>query len=533
MFTLTSYFSIEYLVIFLPVVVGLYVILPQKARRLVLLLSSYVFFWAVSGKLIIYLLFSTLSIHHIGVWLSGIQGDCDRLVASSCREDRKGIKKQYLKKQRHVVLFAVILHMGILLWLKYTPFFASNLNALFHVLKVPFVLEIPTYILPIGISFYTMQAVSYIFDVYRRKIPADHNLMRLALFMSFFPQIMEGPICRYADTAEQLWDAPKIRYRNLTFGLQRMLFGLMKKIVIADRLNLLIKNVFSDYEAYDGFIIAVAVVCYTIQLYMDFSGTMDLVIGSGQIFGMKLPENFQRPFFSKTISEFWQRWHITLGAWFKDYIFYPLSMSGPLKKLTTHARKRLGNYYGPLLSGAVALFCVWLGNGLWHGAGWHYIFFGMYHFALILCGKILEPSAIFLTEKLHIRRDCLPYRCMQIGRTAVLVCIGELFFRAHGLRAGFSMAQKIVTDFSLASFHDRSLFTLGADKYDFLIVCLALVVVFIVGILQEKNISIRESIASKHIAVRFSVYYGLILLVAVFGAYGKGYVPVDPIYAGF
>lgn len=263
MFTLTSYFSIEYLVIFLPVVVGLYVILPQKARRLVLLLSSYVFFWAVSGKLIIYLLFSTLSIHHIGVWLSGIQGDCDRLVASSCREDRKGIKKQYLKKQRHVVLFAVILHMGILLWLKYTPFFASNLNALFHVLKVPFVLEIPTYILPIGISFYTMQAVSYIFDVYRRKIPADHNLMRLALFMSFFPQIMEGPICRYADTAEQLWDAPKIRYRNLTFGLQRMLFGLMKKIVIADRLNLLIKNVFSDYEAYDGFIIAVAVVCYT------------------------------------------------------------------------------------------------------------------------------------------------------------------------------------------------------------------------------------------------------------------------------
>ena len=211
-----------------------------------------------------------------------------------------------------------------------------------------------------------MQAVAYIFDVYRRKIPADRNLLRLALFMGFFPQIMEGPICRYSETAEQLWAAPMLRYQNLTFGLQRILFGLMKKIVIADRLNLLIKNIFTGYESYDGFVIAVAAVCYTIQLYMDFSGAMDLVIGSGQIFGMKLPENFQRPFFSKTISEFWKRWHITLGAWFKDYIFYPLSMSKPLKKLTARARKRLGNHFGPLLSGAIALFCVWLCNGLWH-----------------------------------------------------------------------------------------------------------------------------------------------------------------------
>ena len=173
MFSLTSYFSVEYLVVLLPLSVGLYAVLPQKLRRVSLLLSSYVFFWAVSGKLIAYLLFSTLSIHHIGLWLSSIQRDCDSLVAASPKEKRKEIKAQYLKKQRFVVAFAVMVHIGILLVLKYTPFFAGNLNTLFQVFRIPVTLAIPSFVLPIGISFYTMQAVAYIFDVYRRKIPAD------------------------------------------------------------------------------------------------------------------------------------------------------------------------------------------------------------------------------------------------------------------------------------------------------------------------------------------------------------------------
>lgn len=218
MFSLSSYFSIEYLVILLPISVGLYAVLPQKLRRMSLLLSSYVFFWAVSGKLIAYLLLSTLSIHHIGIWLSSIQGDCDRLMESSPKANRKEIKNRYLKRQRLVVTFAVALHIGVLLVLKYTPFFTSNLNTLFRLLNLPLSLTIPSFVLPIGISFYTMQAVAYIFDVYRRKIPADRNLLRLALFMGFFPQIMEGPICRYSETAEQLWAAPMLRYQNLTFG---------------------------------------------------------------------------------------------------------------------------------------------------------------------------------------------------------------------------------------------------------------------------------------------------------------------------
>lgn len=533
MFSVSSYFSIEYLVILLPISVALYAVLPQKLRRISLLLSSYAFFWAVSGKLIAYLLFSTLSTHYTGLWLSSLQEDCDRLAAATPKENRKAVRAQYRQKQRLVVAFAAALHIGLLLVLKYGPFFAGNINTALWALRIPFALEIPSYILPIGISFYTLQAMAYIFDVYRRKIPADRNLLRVALFMSFFPQIMEGPICRYSETAAQLWEAPKLQYRNLTFGLQRILFGFMKKIVVADRLNLMIKNVFSDYQNYDGFVLAVAAVGYTVQLYMDFSGTMDLVIGSGQIFGMRLPENFQRPFFSKSISEFWKRWHITLGTWFKDYVFYPLSMSAPLKKLTVRARKRLGNRFGPLASGAVALFCVWLCNGLWHGAGWNYIFFGMYHFALILAGSLIEPLAAQAAEKLHIERNSAPYRCLRIVRTAALVCVGELFFRAHGLKAGLAMFKRIFTDFSLSTVQDHSIFTFGMDRQDFLIVGVALALVFTVGVLQERNIKIRAQLAAKNVALRFAAYYALILFVVIFGAYGAGYVPVDPIYAGF
>ena len=260
---------------------------------------------------------------------------------------------------------------------------------------------------------------------------------------------------------------------------------------------------------------------------------MYTVIGSAQIFGVKLPENFRQPFFSKSISDFWTRWHITLGAWFRDYIFYPLSLSEPLKKLTTKGRKKLGKHYGPLLASSIALFCVWISNGLWHGAAWSFIFFGMYHFGLILLGNIMEPVVKFVTEKLHINRECWPYRIFQIVRTTCLVFIGELFFRAKGLKAGLIMLKTIFTNFTFASFADGTFLKLGIDAHDFIIVAVFVVIVFITSIMKEKNINIREKIASKNIVIRWTLYYALILSIIIFGAYGVGYTPVDPMYASF
>ncbi|MEA4814136.1 MAG: MBOAT family O-acyltransferase [Oscillospiraceae bacterium] len=533
MLSFASYFSVEFLAVLFPITVATYAVLPQKPRRIVLLLSSYAFFWAVSGKLLIYLLLSTLSIHHFGLWLTDNQRRCENALEQGQKEERKGIKACYQRQQRWIVAFAVILHIGVLAVLKYSPFFVTNLNAGLRLLKMSPSIAVPSFALPIGISFYTMQAVSYVLDVYHRKINADHNLFRLALYMSFFPQIMEGPICRYSETAEQLWSAPPMEYRNLTFGLQRVLFGILKKVVIADRLNLFITNVFNGYQDYDGFVIAVAAVCYTIQLYMDFSGTMDVALGIGQIFGVSLTENFQRPFFSKTISEFWKRWHITLGTWFRDYIFYPISLSKPMKHLVSKARKRLGNYFGALSASAVALFCVWLCNGLWHGASWNFIFFGMYHFALILGGNIIKPFVVKITEKLHISRTTPLYRGFQILRTTVLVCIGEMFFRANGLRAGLEMFQKIFTGFTFSTITDKTFFSFGVDLYDYIIVAIVLLIIFIIGLQQEKGVSIRERISTKPVVLRYAVYYTLIMAIVIFGAYGAGYIPVAPIYASF
>ena len=474
-----------------------------------------------------------MSVHYFGIWLDRIQGKRNAAVKAAPKEERKALKKVFLHQSRLVLLFAAVIHIGVLLVIKYSPFFTTNVNNLFALLNVPLQLDIPSYIMPIGISFFTLQAISYLFDVYRGLIKADDNIFRLALFMSFFPQIVEGPICRYGQTADQLWNVKQIEFENLKLGAQRILFGLMKKLVIADRLNPLIKEVFSNYSNYQGGIIAIAAVCYTIQLYMDFSGTMDAVMGIAQIFGVTMPENFQRPFFSKSISEFWQRWHITLGTWFKDYIFYPVTMSKPMKNLTSSARKKLGNHFGPLLAGSVALFCVWFCNGLWHGSAWNYIFFGMYHFALILAGNIISPAVTATNKKLHINADCFAYRTMQMVRTTILVIIGELFFRAEGLKDGLAMFGKMVTDFSFSTLDSTLMDKLKIDVQDIIIVAVALVIIFVISVLNEKGINIRLSLKKKNIVIRWGLLYALIMFIVIFGAYGKGYVPVDPIYANF
>lgn len=528
-----SYFSPVYFVCFLPIVALLYSLVPKKAKPYVLLVSSYAFFWSLSGKLLGYLLLSTASIHHFGLWLDKIQTEKKAAVKLLPREERKPLKKKFDNKQNLVVAFAVLLHIGLLLVLKYTPFFTANINTLLAHFDVDFCVPEPKFMIPIGISFYTLQAVSYITDVRRGVIKADTNLPRLALFMSFFPQIMEGPIVRYENTAISLFEGKKIEYKNFVFGVERIAYGLMKKIVVADRLNDFVTEIFDDFEKYDGGMIALVAIAYTCQLYMDFSGAMDVVIGSGQIFGITLPENFRQPFFSKSISDFWSRWHITLGTWFKDYIFYPLSLSKGLKKLTAFGRKHLGNHFGPLIAGAIALFCVWFSNGLWHGAAWMFIFYGMYHFSLILLGNIFEPAFKKGAEVLHIDRNHGPYVAFRIVKTTILVVIGELFFRAHGLAEGLKMFKKLFTDFSFEGITSGQIAKAGLDMCDLAIVLVTCAIVFVIGILREKGINVRENLSKKNIVIRWVILIALIFFVIIFGAYGAGYTPVEPMYADF
>lgn len=535
---LTSYFSMEYLMFFLPIVLVFYCLLgiiPKNGdslRKYLLLAVSYLFFILISGGLVIYLFGTTLSMFFFGKWLEKLHEEEKDVLRTTEKECRKAVKNVYLRRKRLVLGAAAVLHIGLLLLLKYSGFFMENVNVVFALLKVPVQFAIPKFIMPIGISFFTMQAVAYLFDVYRGSVRAEENFGKLALFISFFPQIVEGPIGRYEQIANQLWNVTAIKYENLVFGLQRLLFGMMKKIVIADRLNPLIKEVFTNFENYDGGIVAIGAVCYTVQLYMEFSGTMDVVIGTAQIFGVILPENFARPFFSKTISDFWARWHITLGAWFKDYIFYPVTLSKPVKKLTS-SLKKTGNYFALLTASAIALFCVWFCNGLWHGAAWNYIFFGMYHFALILMGNAAEPFMKKVRKALHLNPNWFGYQLFQMLRTSILVVLGELFFRGHGLKSGLIMFKMILTNFSLAGFNLKTMEQLGLDAQDIGIVFVAIAIVFVISIRKEQGVKIRELLGKQHVAVRWAIMYGLILFIIIFGAYGLGYIPVDPIYANF
>lgn len=531
--SLTSFFNLTYITAFLPLCLIFYSITPTKKKKYFLLFANCVFFWLISGKLVIYLFLTIFSMHYFGLWIDRVQTQMRAELKALPKEERGPIKEKYVSRQRAIVSAAAIMHIGVLIVLKYTAFFGSNINTLFNALNVPITLTIPNYLMPIGISFFTLQAVSYINDVYHGLTKADDNIFRLALFISFFPQIVEGPICRYNQTAEQLWNVKPINYVNLTLGIQRIMYGFMKKAVVADRLNAFMKNYYATYMDYQGGMVVFGAVLYTIQLYMDFSGSMDAVLGTAQIFGIELPENFKRPFFSKTISEFWTRWHITLGTWFKDYVFYPVTTGKRMKKITSSARKKIGNHYGPLVAGSIALFCVWFSNGLWHGSSWNYIFFGLYHFTLILTGNLISPLVKTVNKKLHINPQWKIYKGFQIVRTVILVFIGELFFRAHGLVAGCDMFKRMVTDFSFDMINSETFSKLGIDYYDFAIVGVTLIIVLFVSIMNEKGICLREKLAKKNIVIRWAVLYAMLMYIVIFGAYGLDYVPVDPLYAKF
>ncbi|SHO48377.1 MBOAT family O-acyltransferase [Anaerocolumna xylanovorans] len=532
-----TYNSILYIFLFLPVVLLSYQLVPKHHRPKVLLLASYVFFYSISGKLLVYLLFSTLAIHYIGLWLSYSRKEySDRKehpVNEQTADDKKALKAAYTRKNRGILWFGIGIQLSMLLILKYSDFFGGNINQLLKLVSSPVLLPAFKFALPIGISFYTLQAISYLVDIYYQKIEADDNLGKLALYMAFFPLLMEGPICRYSQTAGTLYEGKPLEYKNVTFGMQRVLWGLFKKLIIADRLNMLVVTVFDKPDHYSGITIIVAAILYTFQLYADFSGCIDITIGTGEMFGVTIPENFKQPFFSKSASEFWRRWHITLGAWLKDYIFYPISLTKFVKNLGKSSRAKYGKHMGQIIPSSIALFGVWICNGLWHGTGWNYIFFGIYYFVLILLGNIFEPLIQTVAESLKINRNSGIYSALQTVKTLLIIFTGELFFRADDLGTGMRMFGSIFTGFHFNTLTNGSLLKLGLSLGDFIVVLFSLIIVLTVGILHEREISIREKIAGWNIALRWGFLYTVIVLVIIFGAYGGGYIPAKLIYAGF
>ncbi|MGN0493729.1 MAG: MBOAT family O-acyltransferase [Acutalibacteraceae bacterium] len=527
-----SYTSYTYLLIFLGTVFICYTAVPKKFKWTVLLAASYVFYFLNSGRLIVFLLLSTAAVYFAGIFLNRINDTAALAKKGLEKEEKKQVKALINWQKRAVVVLTVGFVFGLLLVLKYSSFFAHTFNSAAGLLHLkPHIRELK-FVLPLGISYYTLQAAGYIIDVYRGKYRASESFGKVALFLSFFPQIVEGPIGRFDLLADPLYEGHSFDYDRLCKGVQLIFWGLLKKMVIADRANILVSQVFDGYENYSGSIILLAGVLYTVQIYAEFSGCMDIVTGSAQIFGVPLPQNFARPFFSKSVGEFWRRWHITLGAWLRDYVFYSVSLSKPFMKLSKFAKTHFNEFLGSLVPASFAMFFTWFGIGFWHGAGWKYIVYGLYYYAIMMAGMYLEPFFARAFSALEIRRDSKPLNALRVGRTVILVIGGMMLFRADTVGMWIYMLKSIFTCFGAGGFL-RAALSLGMDKQDFFITALGVLLMLIISILQEKGIKVRDSLAKQRIPVRWTVYACLVLAVVIFGAYGAGYDAVDFIYGQF
>lgn len=523
-----SYTSFAFFILYFGITYLVYFVVAQRAKWCVLLIGSYLFYFVSAKGHIIPLIAATLVVWATGLWLQRLNDDFKAKKKGISRDERKKLKKKYTSLKQCVLALGVISSLGILLVCKYSNFFIDTTNAIFKS-----DIENLSIIQPLGISFYTLQAISYITDVHRGKYPAEKNPFRISLYLSFMLTVVEGPVARYDQLGNQLKECKKISTHDFVYGAQRVVWGLFKKVVIADRAAEFVNAVFDNSANYNGLAVAFAVLFYTLQLYCEFSGVMDVVCGFGEMLGMHLPENFNRPFFAKTINEFWQRWHITLGGWLRDYIFYPISLSKPFMSLSKSARKKFNPYYANLIPTAAALFFVWFSNGFWHGSGWKYVVYGLYYYVLMMTGLFLEPLFRKICAAMKINRESKPFRLFQIIRTFIVVNIGMLIFRAADLKQAWSMLVSVFSDLSIKSVMPGQKNGFGLDIKDYVIILAGVIIVFAVSLMQEKGIDVRLKISKLPYIVKFLIFMIMIFTVIIFGAYGEGYGVVDLIYANF
>ena len=438
------------------------------------------------------------------------------------------------KRRRGILFVTILFNIGILFALKYVNFLINTVNGATHLFGASENLfSGVSFPVPLGISFYTFTLLGYVIDVYYGLAEHQKNGFKLALYGLYFPNLVSGPILKYREHAEQFFAPHAFDYRQVTRGLQRMVWGFFKKLVIAERLGILVNTVYGSYETYSGAYIWVATAAYAFQLYTDFSGCMDIVLGMSESLGILLPENFQTPFFSKSVTEYWRRWHITLGVWMKDYVFYPLLRSKLFTDINRKLKEKCGKKRGKQLATFAAMFVLWLTVGIWHGGDWKFVIgSGLLHWCYIVLEELLAPGFARLLARLHLPAEGRFVTGFRILRTFFLVCIGDLFFRASSVGDAFSMLAGAVRHFDLGILWDGSLLTLGLDGIEMAIAALSLLCLWTISLLQRKG-SVRDGIAKKPLLFRWVLWYALLFAVILFGCYGPGYSATEFIYQGF
>ena len=513
----------------------LYYLLPKKWQWPLLLIASYAFYWFASPYYLIFIGTTTVTAFIAGYLMEKAQDKTDLAIKNAKADGtystdlKKSLKAKAKASKWKILLVSMIFNLGILAVTKYTNFVITNINKF---LAEGSALKAVDLIIPMGISFYTFQTVGYLIDTYRGTVKAEKNIFKLALFVSFFPQLVQGPISRYGDLSKTLYSEHSFSEKGFTSGLIRILWGYFKKVVIADRIITAVTSLIGDTDLYQGAFVLIAMFFYAFELYCDFTGGIDITIGIAQCLGITVKENFDLPYFSKNIKEYWNRWHITMGSWFTDYIFYPLSVDKNMLKLSKWSREHLGKFWGKRLTVYISAFIVWLATGVWHGAAWNFIVWGLMNFAVIMISQEFEP----LYEKFHKKfgfKNKAWYGVFEILRTIFLMSLIRMFDCYRDVPMTFRMVGTMFTKFNVKIFSDGSLLHLGISGTDYIVLAAGLVIILCVSIYKYRSKKdIRETLYENP-----WIWYGamaiLLIVTLLFGAYGHGYDATQFIYNQF
>lgn len=475
--------SIQFL-IFFPIVTILYFLLPHKFRWEMLLFASCIFYMAFIPVYILILGITITIDYFAGKWI----------------EDSEG------KRKKTVLIISILSTCLVLFIFKYFNFFNSSFASIAEVLHLNYPIGIINMILPIGLSFHTFQSLSYVIEVYRGNQKAERHFGIYSLYVMFYPQLVAGPIERPQNLLHQFREEHKFDYTRVTDGLKLMTWGMFKKVVIADRLSILVNQVYGTPVEYNGIQLIIATVFFAFQIYCDFSGYSDIAIGVAQVMGFKLMDNFNRPYFSKNISEFWKRWHISLSTWFKDYLY--ISMGG----------NRVSRWRWQF-----NLFFTFLISGLWHGANWTYVAWGALNGFYLVFAIWTKGIRVKIANVIGMSKYPKISRCWQVLATFSLVCFAWIFFRAKNLSDAWYIITHLFTGFDQifsVSYLKESLGGLGLSSKELAIAILSIIFMESIHLIQRHN-KIRHMISEKPVWLRWSLYYVIVLGIILFGVFGK------------
>ena len=474
----------------------LYYLIPRRGQWLLLLTAGYLFYLSSGLQNLGYILFTTISTY----------GTARIMDCKQAANDRKSAKK----KNQIWAMLCVGVNFGLLAFCKVRFTFQNIL-------------------LPMGISFYMFQSMGYVLDVYRNTVKAERNPLKLALFVSFFPQLVQGPISKYGQLASQLYSGNAFDGKQVSFGLQRMLWGYFKKLVIADRIAVAVTALRAPEHT--GMAFLILTVFYAIQIYGDFTGGIDIAIGLSEALGICLPENFIRPFFCKNIAEYWRRWHITLGQWMKDYVFYPVSVSSLMRRLSKAARSKLGTI-GKRIPVYAASGITWLVTGIWHGLTPNFILWGLMNCLVIVVSEELAPVYTQFHARFHLKGKRW-YGLFEMLRMFFLMNLIRVVDLFPNIGDYFLRMSSLMTTFNFHILWDGTLMRLGLSPLDYGILIMGIGLMVSVSLAQEKWGSVRERLWNGNTVIRYALTLSLFLMVLLMGNYGIGYDAGNFIYNRF